>query len=119
MRVMRNYFVAIATASLFFFLTPSLVAQTPSDSTIWRFDNIDFIGGHPTHMLGHPHLIESPFGNAIGFNGVDDALFVDVHPLAFGPMRTAPRRSGFFISRKLIRRPARTLTTACFLRFVS
>ena len=82
MRVKRNYFVAIATANLFLFLTPSLIAQTPSDSTIWRFDNIDSIGGHTTHVLGHPHLIESPYGNAIGFNGVDDALFVDVHPLA-------------------------------------
>ena len=61
------------------------LAQTAapvSRSTIWRFDNIDSIDGHPTHVLGHPHLIDSPFGKAIEFNGVDDALFVDVHPLA-------------------------------------
>ena len=31
---------------------------------------------------GHPHVIDSPFGKAVAFNGVDDALFVDVHPLA-------------------------------------
>jgi hypothetical protein len=49
---------------------------------VWRFDRIDSIGGHPTHVLGHPHLIDSPYGKAIEFNGVDDALFVDVHPLA-------------------------------------
>jgi len=51
-------------------------------STIWRFDNIDSIGGHTTHVLGHPYLIDSPYGKAVEFNGVDDALFVDDHPLA-------------------------------------
>jgi hypothetical protein len=53
-----------------------------SQSTIWRFDRIDSIDGHPTTVLEHPHLIDSPYGKAVEFNGVDDALFVDVHPLA-------------------------------------
>ena len=59
-------------------------AQGPSDSQsiIWRFDSIDAIGGHPTHVLGHPHVIDSPYGKAVAFNGVDDALFVDTHPLS-------------------------------------
>jgi hypothetical protein len=52
------------------------------DMTTWRFDRVDAIGGHPATVLGHPHLIDSPYGKAIEFNGVDDALFVDVHPLA-------------------------------------
>jgi len=65
-------------------LLPAVFAQTPAErqTTVWRLDNIDSIGGHPTHVLGHPHLIDSPYGKAIEFNGVDDALFVDVHPLA-------------------------------------
>ena len=92
MKMKRNHFAVLA---LVFCVIPAglfsqiaTLAQTsaeprsPSESTIWRFDNIDSIGGHPTHVLGHPHLIESPYGKAIGFNGVDDALFVDVHPLA-------------------------------------
>jgi hypothetical protein len=33
-------------------------------------------------VLGHPHVIDSPYGKAVAFNGVDDALFVDVHPLS-------------------------------------
>ena len=33
-------------------------------------------------MLGHPKVIETPMGKAIAFNGVDDVLFVGVHPLA-------------------------------------
>jgi Concanavalin A-like lectin/glucanases superfamily len=62
-------------------LLAAALAQEPQ-STVWRFDRIDSIGGHPTIVLGHPHLIDSPYGKAVEFNGVDDALFVDVHPLA-------------------------------------
>jgi hypothetical protein len=49
---------------------------------IWRFDQIASLGGHPTKVLGHPQMIDTPYGKAVQFNGVDDALFVDVHPLA-------------------------------------
>jgi hypothetical protein len=62
-------------------VTAGAVAQE-QQSTIWRFDRIDSIGGHTTTVLGHPQLIDSPYGKAVAFNGVDDALFVDVHPLA-------------------------------------
>jgi hypothetical protein len=48
----------------------------------WTFDRLDSLGGHPTKLLGHPRIIETPAGKAIEFNGVDDAVFVDVHPLA-------------------------------------
>lgn len=49
---------------------------------LWRFDQLGALGGHPTTILGHPHLIETPYGKAVEFNGIDDALFVAVHPLA-------------------------------------
>jgi len=68
-----------------FLLIPmSAISLAPADSpsVIWRFDNIDSIAGHATHVLGHPHVIDSPYGKAVAFNGEDDALFVDVHPLA-------------------------------------
>jgi hypothetical protein len=80
MRIMRDGVAVLALGVL----ACAVGGQTASDSqaTIWRFDNIDSIGGHPTHVLGHPHLIDSPYGKAVAFNGVDDALFVDVHPLA-------------------------------------
>jgi hypothetical protein len=61
----------------------SAVTNVPAQlSEVWRFDQIGTLGGHPTEVLGHPHVIETPFGKAIEFNGVDDALFVAVHPLA-------------------------------------
>jgi hypothetical protein len=49
---------------------------------VWRFDNLERIGGHPVTVLGHPSLIDTPAGKAVQFNGVDDGLFIDDHPLA-------------------------------------
>jgi hypothetical protein len=49
---------------------------------VWTFDRIDSIGGHPTTVLGHPRVIDTPLGKAVEFNGVDDGLQFDVHPLA-------------------------------------
>jgi len=49
---------------------------------LWTFDRLDRIGGHPTKILGHPRVIDAPFGKAVAFNGKDDAIFVDTHPLA-------------------------------------
>jgi hypothetical protein len=57
-------------------------APSASKSEVWVFDQTSTLGGHPTTVLGHPHTIESPYGRAMEFNGVDDALFVDAHPLA-------------------------------------
>src|SRR2546425_6383726 len=48
----------------------------------WTFDHTDRIGGHPTTVLGHPRVIDTPVGKAVEFNGIDDALFLDIHPLA-------------------------------------
>jgi hypothetical protein len=33
-------------------------------------------------VLGHPAVIDSPLGKAVLFNGIDDALDIDNHPLA-------------------------------------
>jgi len=55
----------------------ALTAAAPQPLT-WRFTSIRELGGYKTTVLGHPKVV----GNAIEFNGVADALFVDVHPLA-------------------------------------
>jgi hypothetical protein len=80
-------------------------AAAPKEQ-IWRFDNIGNIGGHPTHVLGHPQIIESEYGKAVQFNGVDDGIFVDEHPLAgtstytweviFRPDADGPEAQRFF-----------------------
>jgi hypothetical protein len=57
------------------------IAAAASAET-WRFDNLERIGGHAVTLKGHPKVIETPKGKAVEFNGVDDALFFEVHPLA-------------------------------------
>ena len=52
------------------------------EAEVWMFDQTSALGGHPVTVLGYPHAIETPYGKAVEFNGVDDALFVGVHPLA-------------------------------------
>jgi hypothetical protein len=49
---------------------------------LWTFDRIDSIAGYPTKVEGHPRVIDSPVGKAVEFNGIDDALFIEDHPLA-------------------------------------
>lgn len=49
---------------------------------VWHFDQTVSLGGHPTKVLGAPKVIDTEIGKAVAFNGVDDALFVGVHPLA-------------------------------------
>lgn len=59
-----------------------IAAAFAADPEIWRFDSLSSIGGHAVAMQGNPHLIATPQGKATEFNGVDDAIFMDVHPLA-------------------------------------
>ncbi len=53
-----------------------------AEQVVWIFDRLDNIGGHRTTVLGAPRVISSPVGGAVEFDGVDDALYIDSHPLA-------------------------------------
>jgi pimeloyl-ACP methyl ester carboxylesterase len=48
---------------------------------LWTFDRLDRIGGHQVTVEGNPKVVDSALGKAIEFDGVDDAIFVDAHPL--------------------------------------
>ncbi len=61
---------------------PVPAQSAPPETAVWIFDRLDHIGGHPTTVLGGPRIIDSPVGKAVLFDGVDDALFIDHHPLA-------------------------------------
>ena len=58
------------------------VGRPASRQTVWTFDRLSDIGGERTMVEGGPALIDSPYGQAVLFDGVDDALFIDRHPLA-------------------------------------
>jgi Concanavalin A-like lectin/glucanases superfamily len=53
-----------------------------ADDELWTFDRLDRIGGHATTVLGNPRIVDAAVGKAVEFDGVDDALMIDVHPLA-------------------------------------
>jgi hypothetical protein len=61
---------------------PAVPAESAPSQTTWTFDRLDRIGGMATKVEGHPQIIDSPVGKAVQFNGIDDALFIDTHPLA-------------------------------------
>jgi hypothetical protein len=58
------------------------LAAMKSPAILWTFDRLDSIGGEVTHVEGAPSVIDTPLGKAVLFDGVDDALFIDRHPLA-------------------------------------
>jgi pimeloyl-ACP methyl ester carboxylesterase len=49
---------------------------------LWTFDRLDRIGGHRVTVEGNPRVIDTAVGKAIEFDGIDDAIFVEAHPLA-------------------------------------
>ena len=65
---------------------PSAVEEgkpTPpiEDTTVWRVESLDEIGGHPVEIQGDPEVVNTSIGTAVEFDG-DDAVFLPVHPLA-------------------------------------
>ena len=59
-----------------------LPAAAPTEAITWTFDRLSNIGGAKTTVEGNPRLIASPVGQAVWFDGVDDSLQIEQHPLA-------------------------------------
>lgn len=51
---------------------------------VWHFDSLQRIGGQAVKVEGAPRVVDG----AVVFDGVKDALFLDVHPLAGAPQWT-------------------------------
>lgn len=49
---------------------------------VWHLDNLEMIGGQAVTVVGEPKIIDTPTGKAMEFDGVDDGIFLDVHPMA-------------------------------------
>lgn len=79
---MRTAFVACLLLLPVLMVLTHVPADAQTDAVTWRFDRLDRIGGRPTRVLGEPRVVGSPLGPVVEFDGVDDALLVDVHPLA-------------------------------------
>ena len=53
-----------------------------TEGALWRFDNLERIGGYQVRVEGQPQPISTRKGTAIAFDGVKDALLIPAHPLA-------------------------------------
>ena len=73
---------SIVTAWLLSSGGPIVLAQRVPAQILWTFDRLDAIGGIKTTVEGHPKVVDTPIGKAIEFNGVDDAVWIEQHPLA-------------------------------------
>lgn len=49
---------------------------------IWKFDNVNTIGGHPVVMLGEPKVTEENGVKGMIFDGAKDGIFVPSIPIA-------------------------------------
>lgn len=79
MKLNRRDMMTAAAAAL---VVPGMARAEEASTTVWTFDNLSRIGGFPVETIGGPRVIDSPRGPAILFDGVDDAVFIDNHPLA-------------------------------------
>ena len=61
---------------------PEPPAAAPAAAAVWDFDSLETIGGHAVTVEGEPQVIDTPEGKAVEFDGEDDAIFLNVHPLA-------------------------------------
>jgi hypothetical protein len=62
-------------------LAAALWCAAPA-AELWKFDSLARIGGHAVTVEGHPRVTATPAGKAIQFDGIADAIFLGVHPLA-------------------------------------
>ena len=60
----------------------SLATTSAQEQVLWELDNLKTIGGQAVTVVGEPKVIETPHGKALEFDGVDDGIFLDVHPMA-------------------------------------
>ncbi|MBT8101292.1 MAG: LamG domain-containing protein [Gammaproteobacteria bacterium] len=84
MRV-RLYLISVAVGLVVWGCTsddsPGRLADRGTAVITWHLDNLASIGGHELEVSGSPVVIDTPTGKAIEFDGVDDGIFLDVHPL--------------------------------------
>jgi hypothetical protein len=72
---------SIAVAALLGVSLISTSGAWAQSQVLWKFNNLDRIGGLAPKVEGHPTLVDSPVGKAVDFNGVDDGLFFPGRPL--------------------------------------
>jgi hypothetical protein len=74
---------SMAGLSLMILAVGNSNGEPPSDhGVVWNINNLKRIGGHDVRVAGDPRIATVANGKAVEFDGLDDAMFLDVHPLA-------------------------------------
>ncbi len=78
------YAMPVAIIAALFLSSCGFMGSAPGmpGQITWTFDRLDAIGGAATRVEGNPKIVDTPLGKAIQFNGVNDALWIEKHPLA-------------------------------------
>ncbi len=71
----------LAVAAALPLLAIALVGQVKPVAVTWTLDGLSAIGGKRTQVFGDPKVINTEYGKAIAFDGVDDGVFVYSNPL--------------------------------------
>lgn len=83
---MTNRVVTVAVALVAIMVVSDAIADgdaaSPKSAVVWNLDNLKQIGGHAVQVVGEPRVIEVDGFKAMQFDGKDDGIFLDVHPLA-------------------------------------
>lgn len=79
---MRRSAVAAAVLALSAACVAQPSAQDGATQILWTFDRLENIGGVKTTIEGDPRIVDTPLGKAIEFDGVDDGIWIEQHPLA-------------------------------------
>lgn len=82
MTILKKSKIVFFTFLSLFFSCKSHIEQ-PISNASKQWIVADFVKGNTStsHINGSPQLIDSPYGSAVSFNGVDDAFFLDDMPL--------------------------------------
>lgn len=65
----------------FLFLCFSFILSSQTLGNEWLLANFINENSSTIQVSGNPQIISSPYGNAVYFNGIDDAFFIDELPL--------------------------------------
>jgi hypothetical protein len=76
----KETFCLFALLSIFFPMT--IASETDSiHFEVWELNSFEIIGGHSVQVSGNPQIVNTEYGKAIKFDGIDDKLLVDNNPI--------------------------------------
>lgn len=74
-----NQLFAVSLFLLFFVVSKAQNRETLKSKTTWLL--ADLLKNKTTEIVGKPEIVTSPYGEAVAFDGLDDALFLKELPL--------------------------------------